>query len=77
MTATRELRRALSAALHTPDVDRWAEHLEARELLPGPDYEVTALGAALLLAAVVAAPNPADAHRVVVALAANVHDAPD
>ena len=27
--------RVLSTALHTPDVDRWAEHLEARELLPG------------------------------------------
>ena len=48
----RELCRQLSATLHIPDVERWAEHLEARELLPGLDYQVDALDAALLLAAV-------------------------
>ncbi len=69
MITTRELCRDLATALHTPDVDRWAEHLEARELLPGFDHEVYTLDAALLLAAVVTAPNPADAPRVVVALA--------
>jgi hypothetical protein len=70
MTTTRELCCTLSATLHLPGVDRWAEHLENRELLPGLDHEVTAIDAALLLAAVVAAPDPADAPRVVVALAA-------
>ncbi len=65
----RELCHLLSAALHLPGVDRWAEQLIRRELLPGLDREVTALDAALLLMAVVAAPRPADAHRVVVMLA--------
>ncbi len=65
----RELCRLLSATLHLPGVDRWAEQLVSRELLPGLDHEVTALDAALLLGAVVAAPNPPDAPRVVVALA--------
>ncbi len=69
MTTTRVLCRALSATLHLPGVDRWAEQLVSRELLPGLDHEVTALDAALLLAAVVAAPRPADAPRVVVMLA--------
>ena len=65
----RELCHLLSATLHLPGVDRWAEQLGSRELLPGLDHEVAALDAALLLAAVVAAPRPADAPRVVVALA--------
>ncbi len=69
MTTVRELCCVLSAALHLPDVDRWAEQLVARELLPGLDHEVTALDSALLLGAVVAAPSPEDASRVVVALA--------
>ena len=69
MTTTRELCRVLSATLHLPDVDRWAEHLVAREFLPGLDREVCDFDAALLLGAVVAAPNPADAPRVVVMLA--------
>ncbi len=69
MTTTRVLCRALSATLHLPGVDRWAEQLVSRELLPGLDHEVTALDAALLLAAVVAAPRPEDAPLVVVTLA--------
>ncbi len=69
MTTTRELCHVLSATLHLPDVDRWGEHLEARELLPSPDHEVCALDAALLLAAVVAAPRPADVPLAVVTLA--------
>ncbi len=69
MTTTGELCRLLSATLHLPDVDRWAVELVSRELLPGMDHEVTALDAALLLAAVVAVPNPPDVPRVVVALA--------
>ncbi len=69
MTTTRELCCLLSAALHVPGIDRWGEPLEARELLPGLDHEVTALDAALLLAAVVAAPRPEDAPLVVVTLA--------
>ena len=69
MTTTRELCRLLSATLHVPGVDRWAEQLGSRELLPDADHEVNALDAALLLAAVVAAPRPADAPRVVVTLA--------
>jgi hypothetical protein len=59
----------VSATLHLPRVDRWAEQLGARELLPGLDHEINALDAALLLAAVVAAPRPADAPRVVATLA--------
>ena len=55
MITTRELCHALSATLHLPGVDRWAKHLETRELLPGLDHQVCALDAALLLAAVVAA----------------------
>ncbi len=46
-----------------------SRHSEAHELLPGLDHKVTALNAALLLAAVVAAPRPADAPLVVVTLA--------
>ncbi len=69
MTTTRELCRLLSATLHLPNVDRWAEQLGSRELLPGLDHEVYALDAALLLMAVVAAPRPADTPRVVVTLA--------
>ena len=65
----RDLCRVLSATLHVPGVERWAEQLVARELLPGLDREVNALDAALLLAATVAAPRPADAARVVVTLA--------
>ncbi len=65
----RELCRVLAPALHVPGVDRWAEELENRELLLGLDHEVTALDAALLLAAVVAAPRPADAPLAVVTLA--------
>lgn len=69
MIVLRELCRLLSATLHIPGVDRWAERLESRELLPGLDHQVTALDAALLLGAVVAAPRPEEAPRVVVALA--------
>ncbi len=69
MTTTLDLCRVMSATLHLPGVERWAEHLVSRELLPGLDHKVTALDAAVLLAAVVAAPRPADAPRVVVALA--------
>ncbi len=69
MTTTDDLCRLLSATLHLPDVERWAEQLVRRELLPGPDHEINALDAALLLAAVAAAPRPEDAPRVVVALA--------
>ncbi len=68
MTTTHELCRILATALHVPDVDRWAAHLGARELLPGLDHEISALDAALLLAAVAAAPRPEDAPRVVVTL---------
>ncbi len=57
MTTTRELCRALSATLHFPDVDAWAEHLDRCEFLPGLDREVSDFGAALLLAAVVTAPK--------------------
>ncbi len=69
MTTTRKLCRVLSATLHLPDVDRWAEQLVARELLPGLDHKVYALDAALLLAAVVAAPRPEDAPLAGVTLA--------
>ena len=65
----RELCRLLSATLHLPGVERWAKHLVSRELLPGLDHKVTALDTALLLAAVVAAPRPADAPLAVVTLA--------
>ena len=65
MTTTRELCCTLSATLHLPSVGRWAEHLEARELLPGLNHDVCDFDAALLLASVAAAPNPADAPRVV------------
>ncbi len=47
----RDLCRLLSATLHLPSVDRWAEQLGSRELLPGLDHEVNALDAALLLMA--------------------------
>ena len=69
MITTRELCRLLSVTLHIPDVDRWAEQLIDCEYLLGFDHEVYALDAALLLLAVVAAPRPADAPRVVVTLA--------
>ena len=65
----RELCRLLNATLYLPGVDLWAEQLGSRELLPSLDHEVNALDAALLLMAVVAAPRPADAPRVVVMLA--------
>ena len=65
----RELCCLLSATLHLPDIERWAERLVDRELLPSLDHEVTALDAALLLMAVVAASRPTDASRVVVMLA--------
>ncbi len=68
MTTVRELCRVLTTTLHVPDIHRWGEHLVARELLPGLDHEVTALDAALVLAAVVAAPRPEDAPLVVVTL---------
>ncbi len=63
MTKLRELCRLLSATLHISGVERWAEQLVRRELLPGLDHEANAFDAALLLAAVVAAPRPADAPR--------------
>ncbi len=69
MTTVRELCRVLSATLHIPSVGHYAEQLVARELLPGPDYEGTALDAALLLMAFVAAPNTEDAPLAVIALA--------
>ncbi len=69
MTTTRELCRVLSATLHLPGVERWAEQLVAREFLPGLDHEVTTLDAAIMLGAIAAAPRPEDAPRVVVALA--------
>ena len=69
MTTTLGICRVLSAMLHLPDVDRWAEHLGSRGLVPGLDDAISSHDAALLLAAVVAAPNSADASRVVVALA--------
>ena len=65
----RELCRLLSATLHISGVDRWAEQLVDRELLPGVDHDICALDAAILLAVVVAAPQPEDAYRVVVTLA--------
>ena len=65
----RELCRLLSATLHLPGVERWAEQLGDHELLPGFDHEVGALDAALVLAAVVVAPNPEDAPHAVVTLA--------
>ncbi len=65
----RELCRLLSAKVHLPGVERWAEQLINRGLLPGLGHKVCTLDAAVLLAAVVAAPRPEDAPRVVVALA--------
>ena len=65
----RKLCRLLSATLHVPGVDLWAGELVRCEFLPGLDYEVHALDAALLLMAVVAAPRPADAPLVVTTLA--------
>ena len=64
-----ELCRLLSATLHVPNVERYAARLVRRGLLPRSGCEVSALDAALLLTAVVAAPRPADAARVVVTLA--------
>ena len=69
MTTVRELCRLLSETLHVPNVERWAEQLVRREILPGLDHEILAFDAALLLAAVVAAPCPADAPRAVATLA--------
>lgn len=69
MITTRDLCRVLSAALHVPGVERYAARLVRRGLLPRAGCEVCALDAALLLAAVVAAPRPVDAPRVVVTLA--------
>ena len=65
----RELCRLLSATLHIPNVDRWAERLVAREFLPSLDHQVCALDAAVVLAAVAVAPNPEDAPHAVVTLA--------
>ncbi len=65
----RELCRLLSATLHLPNVDRWAEQLISRELLPGLDHKVYALDAAALLGAVVAAPRPEEASLAVATLA--------
>ena len=65
----RELCRVLAMALHMPGVERYAARLVRRGLLPRSGCEVGALDVALLLAAVVAAPRPADAPRVVVTLA--------
>ena len=65
----RELCHVLSATLHLPDVDRWAERLAECEFLPAFDHKVYALDAALLLGAVVAAPRPEDAPLVVATLA--------
>ncbi len=53
MTTTRELCRQLSATLHLPNVDRWAEQLGSRELLPGLDHEVYALDVARTAIAVI------------------------
>ncbi len=53
MTTTRELCRLLSATLHIPGVDRWAEQLGSRELLPGLDHELYALDAARTAIAVI------------------------
>ncbi len=53
MTTTRELCRLLSATLHIPGVDRWAEQLGSRELLPGLDHEVYARDAARTAIAVI------------------------
>ncbi len=65
----RELCRVLATVLHMPGVDRYAARLIRRGLLPRAGCEIDALDAALLLAAVVAAPRPVDAPRVVVTLA--------
>ncbi len=69
MTTVRELCRVLATALHVPSVERWADQLVSCELQQGIDHKVYALDAELLLAAVVAAPRPADAPLVVVTLA--------
>ena len=69
MTTTRELCHVLATALNVPGIERWAEHLAERGLLPGLDHEVCALDAALLLGAVVAAPRPEEASLAVVTLA--------
>ena len=65
----RELCSLLSATLHTPGVERYAARLVRRGLLPRAGCEIYTLDAALLLMAVVAAPRPADAPRVVATLA--------
>ncbi len=69
MITTRDLCRVLSATLHIPDIERWAEQLVSRELLPGMDRKVYGLDAALLLAGVVAAPRPEDAPHAIATLA--------
>ncbi len=69
MITIRELCRVLATALHVPDVERYAARLVRRGLLPRAGCEVGALDAAVLLMAVVAAPRPADAARVVATLA--------
>ena len=69
MITTREICRVLATTLHLPGVDRWAEQLVSRDLLPGLNHKVYALDAALLLAAVAVAPNPEDALHAVVTLA--------
>ncbi len=65
----RELCSLLSTTLHIPGVERYAARLVRCGLLPRAGCEVCSLDAALLLMAVVAAPRPADAPRVVVTLA--------
>ncbi len=65
----RELCQVVGAALHVPDVERYAARLVRRGLLPRAGCEVGAPDAALLLAAVAAAPRPADAPRAVATLA--------
>ena len=69
ITDTRQLCRAVGAAVHTPDVERYAARLVRRGLLPSAGCKVGAIDAALLLLAVAAAPRPADAPHVVVTAA--------
>ncbi len=72
MNTTRTLCRALSAALHVPGVERWAEQLGRRELLPGLDHEVYALDAALLLAATGARDRTGNVYSLPEAVASSV-----
>ena len=72
MTDTRELCRVVGAALHVPDVERYAARLVRRGLLPRAGEAVDAWNAAALVLAVAAAPCPEGAPRVVVTLAKEV-----